>query len=105
MVTKKPLGAEPSAAVHAAAGDALLSLSADVLSAAASHSSATPVVAGARGDTPHEVDPSLGVDYECESDEMAGSQRLELSPLSQKTLTNRRDRSLSIIGEDTPPCR
>ena len=30
MVTKKPLGAEPSAAVHAAAGDALLSLSADV---------------------------------------------------------------------------
>ena len=36
MVTKKPLGAEPSAAVHAAAGDALLSLSADVSSAVAS---------------------------------------------------------------------
>ena len=78
MVTKKPLGAESSAAVHAAAGDALLSLSADVPSAAASHSSATPVVARARGDTPREVDPSLVVDYKCESDETADSQRLEL---------------------------
>ena len=71
MVTKKPLGAEPSAAVHAAADNAQLSLSADVSSAAASHSSATLVVAGARGDTPREVDPSLVVGYECESDVMA----------------------------------
>ena len=36
MVTKKPDSAEPQAAVHAVAGDALLSLSADV-SAAAAH--------------------------------------------------------------------
>ena len=41
MVTKKTHGAELSTAVQAAAGDALLSLSADVLSAAASHPSAT----------------------------------------------------------------
>ena len=103
MVTKKPLGAEPSAAVHAAAGDVLLSLSADVSSAAEPHTSATPVVAGARGDTPREVDPSLMVDYECESDETAGSQRRELSPLSQKKVDRRREISLSIFGEDTPP--
>ena len=76
IITKKPLGAEPSAAVHAAAGGALLSLSADVSSTAASHSSATLVNVGARGDTPREVDPSLVVDYECESDEMVDSQRL-----------------------------
>ena len=37
-ITKKPHGAEPSAAVHAAAGDALLSLSADTSSAVTSHS-------------------------------------------------------------------
>ena len=48
-VTKKPHGAEPSAAVHAAAGDALLSLAADTTSVAASYSPATPVVADARG--------------------------------------------------------
>ena len=101
MVTKKPLCAEPSAAVHADAGDALLSLSADVSSAAATHSSATPVVAGARGDTPREVDPSLMVDFECESDEMADSQRLELSPLSQKKADKKLKLSLSIFGEDT----
>ena len=82
MVTKKPHSAEPQAAVHAAAGDALLSLSADVSSAAASKPFATLDVAGARGDAPREVDPSLVVDYECESDEMADSQRRELSPLS-----------------------
>ena len=103
MVTSKPLSAKPSAVVRAAVGDALLSLSADETSAAASHSSATPVVAGARGDTPREVDPSLVVDYEGESDEMADSQRLELSPLSQKKLDRRRELSLSIFGEDTPP--
>ena len=44
MVTKKPLGAEPSAAVYAAAGDASLSLSTEVSFAAASHSSATPLL-------------------------------------------------------------
>ena len=44
-VTKKPDGAEPSAAVHAAAGDALLCLAADTSSVAASYSPATPVVA------------------------------------------------------------
>ena len=43
------------------------------------------------------------VDYECESDEMADSQRLELSPLSQKKLDRRRELSLSIFGEDAPP--
>ena len=88
--------AEPSAAVRAAAGDALLSLSADVLSAAASHPSATLDVAGARGDTPREVDPSLVVDYECDSDEMAGSHRLQLSPLTKKAQSNRREASLSL---------
>ena len=103
MVTKKPLGAEPSAAVHAAAGDALLSLSADVSSAAASKPSATLVVAGTRGDAPREVDPSLVVDYECESDEMADSQGRELSPLSQKKADRMRELSLSIFGEDSPP--
>ena len=74
-VTKNPHGAEPSAAVHAAAGDALLSLAADTSSVAA-----TPVFANARGDSPREVDPSLVVDYECEPDEMADSGRLEQSP-------------------------
>ena len=103
MVTKKPHSAEPQAAVHAADGDALLSLSADVSSAAASKPSATLVVAGTRGDAPREVDPSLVVDYECESDEMADSQRRELSPLSQKKADRRRELSLSILGEDSPP--
>ena len=79
-VTKKPHGAEPPAAVHAAAGGALLSLAADTLSVAASSSPATPVVASARGDSSREVDPFLVVDYECESDEMADSGRLEQSP-------------------------
>ena len=32
------------------------------------------------GDSPREVDISLVVDYECESDEMADSGRLEQSP-------------------------
>ena len=59
IVTKKLHGAEHPAAVHAAAGDALVSLSADVSSVAASHSSATQIVAGARGDTPREFDPFL----------------------------------------------
>ena len=57
-VTKKPLGAEPSAAVHAAAEDALLSLAADTSSIAASYSPATPVVADARSDSPRKVDSS-----------------------------------------------
>ena len=48
---------------------ALLSLAADTSSVAASYSTATPVVADARGDSPREVDLSLVVDYECESDE------------------------------------
>ena len=76
----KPHSAEPSAAVHAAAGDALLSLAADTSSAVLTTSSATSDLAGARGDSPHEDDPSLAVDYECESDEMADSGRLEQSP-------------------------
>ena len=94
---------EPPAAVHAAAGYTLLSLSAVISSAAASHSSATPVVAGTRGDTPREAGPSLVVDYECESDEMADSLRLQRSPLTKKAQTNRREASLFIFGEDTPP--
>ena len=84
-VTKKPHGAEPLAAVHAAAGDALLSLAADTSSVAASYNPATPVVADARGDSPREVDPSLVVDYECESDEMADSGRLKQSPDRHRT--------------------
>ena len=67
--------AEPSAAVHVAAGDALLSLAADVSSVAVSTSSAASNVAGARGESPRKDDPSLAVDYECESDEMADSRR------------------------------
>ena len=43
------------------------------------------------------------VDYECESDELADSQRLVLSPLSRKKADKRRELSLSIFGEDTPP--
>ena len=62
-VTKEPLGAEPSAAVHAAAGDALLFLAAATSSVAASYSPATPVVADAHGDSPREIDPSLVDDY------------------------------------------
>ena len=72
--------AAPSAAVHAAAGDALLSLAADVPSAVVSSSPATLNVAGARDESPRECDSSLEVDYECESDEMADSGRTEQSP-------------------------
>ena len=72
--------AEPSAAVHAAAGDALLSLAADASSAVQTTPSAASDVADARGDTPREDDLSLAVDYECESDDMADSRRLEQSP-------------------------
>ena len=69
--------AEPSAAVHVASGDALLSLAADTSSVVLTTPSATSNVAGARGVSPREDDPSLAVDYECESDEMADSRRLE----------------------------
>ena len=69
----KRSSAEPSAAVHAATGDALLFLAADVSSVAVSNSSATSNVAGARGESPREDDPSLAVDYGYESDEMADS--------------------------------
>ena len=75
-VTKEPHGAEPSAEVQAAAGDALFSLAADTSSAVASYSPALPIVAGTRGDSPRKVDPSFVVDYECESDKMADSRRL-----------------------------
>ena len=71
---------EPSAAVRAAAGDALLSLAVDVPSTVVSSTRTTLGVASARGDSPREYDPSLEVDYECESDEMADSGRLEQSP-------------------------
>ena len=76
----KPHSAEPSAAVHAAVGDALLSLATDVTSVAQTTPSAASNVADARGDTPREDDPSLAVGYECESDDMADSGRLEQSP-------------------------
>ena len=76
----KPHSAEPSAAVHAAAGDALLSLATDVTSVAQTTPSAASNVADARGDTPREDDPSLAVDYECESDDMADLGRVEQSP-------------------------
>ena len=72
--------AVPSAAVHAAVGVALLALAADGSSAVLPNSPATPVVAGARGDSPREVDPSLMVDFECESNEMADSGSLHESP-------------------------
>ena len=72
--------AEPSAAVRAAAGDALLSLAVDVPSTVVSSTRTTLGVASARGDSPREYDPSLEVDYECESDEMADSGRMEQSP-------------------------
>ena len=62
-VTKKLHGADPSAAVHATAGDALLSLATDTSSAVASYSSATPIVASTRRDSPLEVDPSLVADF------------------------------------------
>ena len=68
--------AEPSAAVHAAAGYALLSLAADVPPAVHTTPSAASDVADAGGDTPCEDDLSLTVDYKCESDEMADSGRL-----------------------------
>ena len=64
---------EPSAAVRAAAGDALLSLAVDVPSTVVSSTRTTLGVASARSDSPREYDPSLEVDYECESDEMADS--------------------------------
>ena len=54
--------AEPSAKVHAAAGDALLSLAADTSSAVVYTSSATSNVADARGESPREDGPSLAVD-------------------------------------------
>ena len=69
----KPHSAEPSAAVHAAVGDALLSLATDDTFVAQTTPSAASNVADARGDTPREDDPSLAVDYECESDDMADS--------------------------------
>ena len=71
---------EPSAAIHAAANDALLSLVADNSSTVLSTSLATPNVAGARGESPRESDSSLEVDYECKSDEMADLGRVEQSP-------------------------
>ena len=71
---------EPSAAVRAAAGDALLSLAVDVPSTVVSSTRTTLGVASARGDSPREYDPSLEVDYECESDELADSGRMEQSP-------------------------
>ena len=77
-VSKQIHSAEPPAAVHAA-GDAQLSLAADNLSSALLSSPATPNLAGARGESPRD-NPSLAVDYECESDEMADSGRLEQSP-------------------------
>ena len=43
------------------------------------------------------------VDYECESDEMADSQRLDTSSPRQKAQADRHDMSLSSFGEDTPP--
>ena len=81
----------------------MLSVSVDFSSAAASHPSATLYVAGARGDTPREVDHSLVVDCECKSDEMADSLWLERSPLNEKAQTNRRETSLFIFEENTPP--
>ena len=96
-VAEKPHGVEPSAAVHAAAREGLLSL-----------------IAGALGGSPREVDPSLVVDYECESDEMADSGRLEQSsdrhratdrePLTEKVQSNRRFSSLFGSDDvDDPP--
>ena len=56
------------------------SLAAGVSSNAQTTPSAASDVADARGDTPREDDPSLAVDYECESDDMADSGRLDQSP-------------------------
>ena len=72
--------AAPSAAVRAAAAETLLSLAADGTSAVVSSTRTTQDVASARGDSPREYDPSLEVDYECESDEVANSGRMEQSP-------------------------
>ena len=58
----------------------MLSLAAYTSSAALTNSPATPVVAGARGESPSEDDPSLAVGYECESVEMAYSRRLKQFP-------------------------
>ena len=57
-----------------------MSLATDVTSVAQTTPSAASNVADTRGDTPREDDPSLAVDYECESDNMADSGRLEQSP-------------------------
>ena len=102
--TQKPHGEELSATVYAAAGDALLSHAADTSSVAATYSPATPAVADARGDSPRKVDLFLVVDYECESDEMTESGRLEQSPdrhratdyesSTEKVQSNRRVTSL-----------
>ena len=78
--TRSSAQAEPSAAVHAAEGNALLSLEADGSSVASTSTSASLVGASARGESPRGSDPSLEVDYECESDEMADSRTLEKSP-------------------------
>ena len=51
--------AAPSAAVLAAGGGAEPSSAAGDTSAATKSSPPTPIVAGARGDSPREVDPSL----------------------------------------------
>lgn len=70
-VSKQTHSAKPSATVHKAAGDALLSLAADNSSAVISTFRAISNVAGARGESPRDDDPSSGVDLKCESDEMA----------------------------------
>ena len=54
------------------------------MSAASKSSPPTPIVAGARGDSPREVDPSLEVDYECDSDERAESLRRVESPAPRR---------------------
>ena len=75
---------------------------------------ATSIVADARGDSSRKVNPTLVVDYECESDEMADSGRLEQSPgrhratdyepSTEKVQSNRRVTSLFKSGDkDKPP--
>ena len=87
---------------------------ADTSSVATSYSPATPIFAGTRSGSPREVDPSLVVDYECESDEMADSGRLEQSPdrhratdyasLTEKVQSHRRvSRLFGSDDEDDPP--
>ena len=77
--------AAPSAAVLAAGGGAEPSSAAGDTSAATKSSPPTPIVAGARGDSPREVDPSLKVDYECDSDERAESLGLVKLPECRAT--------------------